>query len=50
LADLFAACFCETNPVPIKTMLALAGKCQEVFRLPLCELSPENRQRVKAFV
>lgn len=50
LADFFAACFCESNPVPIKTMLALAGKCEEVFRLPLCELSPQNRERVKAFV
>jgi len=36
--------FIETNPVPIKTYMAQRGLCQEVFRLPLSELSSENRK------
>ena len=37
LLDLFTRLFCETNPIPIKTMLAMMGKIENVFRLPLCE-------------
>lgn len=36
--------FIETNPVPIKTYMAHRGLCQESFRLPLSELSSENRK------
>ena len=32
----------ETNPIPIKTALALRGRCAAEFRLPLCALSAEN--------
>ncbi len=48
--DFYKACFCESNPIPIKTMMSMAGKCEEVFRLPLCNISPENRKRVQNFV
>ncbi|MBF0519270.1 MAG: 4-hydroxy-tetrahydrodipicolinate synthase, partial [Nitrospirae bacterium] len=34
-----AAMFIETNPIPVKTALAMMGKIQEEFRLPLCEMS-----------
>ncbi len=37
----------ETNPIPIKTALALRGRCIEEFRLPLCPLAPENRKRLE---
>ena len=43
LKDLFAACFIETNPQPIKTLLAHEGLCQEVFRLPLTTMEDHNR-------
>jgi len=48
LSPLFEVEFIETNPIPIKCMLALKGMCREVYRLPLCELRPENRARVRA--
>lgn len=37
--------FCEVNPIPVKTALALMGICQEEFRLPMCP--PENTNREK---
>lgn len=36
----------ETNPIPIKTALALRGKLAEEFRLPMCPLSSANRTRL----
>lgn len=48
LEDLFRVEFIETNPIPIKTALAMQGKCEEVFRLPMCELEkPEHREELK---
>ena len=41
--DLMVNMFIESNPVPIKTCLAMQGKIHEVFRLPLCSMSPENK-------
>lgn len=35
--------FCEVNPIPVKTALAMMGYCTGTLRLPLCEMSPENR-------
>jgi len=48
LAPLFAAEFIETNPIPMKYMLSLMGYCKEVYRLPMCSLRPENKEKVKA--
>lgn len=47
LVPLFEAEFIETNPIPIKYMLSLKGMCKEVYRLPICELSQENKEKVK---
>jgi 4-hydroxy-tetrahydrodipicolinate synthase len=47
LSPLFEAEFFETNPIPVKYMLALKGMCQEVYRLPMCELRPENKAKVE---
>ncbi len=44
LYSFFVGQFIETNPVPVKTLLAEKGLMQEVFRLPLCELTAEHRQ------
>ena len=47
-SDFIGALFCETNPVPVKTILAEMGFCEEVFRLPLVEMLPENRAKLLA--
>ncbi|MEJ5226761.1 4-hydroxy-tetrahydrodipicolinate synthase [Thermodesulfovibrio sp.] len=40
------AMFIETNPIPVKTALALMGKIKEEFRLPLCEMSSANKEKL----
>lgn len=47
LEPLNAAMFIETNPIPVKTALAMMGKIQEEFRLPLCEMAPSNKEKLK---
>ena len=47
LEPLNAAMFIETNPIPAKTALAMMGRIQEEFKLPLCEMSPENREKLR---
>lgn len=46
LEPLNAAMFIETNPIPAKTALALMGKIKEEFRLPLCEMSKDNKGKL----
>jgi 4-hydroxy-tetrahydrodipicolinate synthase len=46
LEPLNAAMFIETNPIPAKTALAMMGKIQEEFRLPLCEMAPANKEKL----
>jgi 4-hydroxy-tetrahydrodipicolinate synthase len=47
LEPLNGAMFIETNPIPVKTALAMMGRIQEEFRLPLCEMAPANREKLK---
>jgi len=47
LEPLNAAMFIETNPIPVKTALSLMGKIKEEFRLPLCEMAPANKEKLK---
>jgi len=44
LYPLFKDLFIETNPVPVKTALALMGVAGEECRLPLCPLSAKSRE------
>jgi 4-hydroxy-tetrahydrodipicolinate synthase len=37
----------EVNPIPVKTALALMGKCAEEFRLPLTCMSAGSRARLE---
>ncbi|MBN2525756.1 MAG: 4-hydroxy-tetrahydrodipicolinate synthase [Deltaproteobacteria bacterium] len=47
LSTLYEILFIETNPIPVKTAMSMMGLCEEVFRLPLCELSSDdNRARL----
>ncbi|MBL0062378.1 MAG: 4-hydroxy-tetrahydrodipicolinate synthase [bacterium] len=41
------AIFYEINPVPIKTGLAWMGKINFEVRLPLCEMSAQNQERLR---
>ena len=47
LEPLNASMFIETNPIPVKTALAMMGKISEEFRLPLCEMAPANKEKLK---
>lgn len=47
LLDLMNANFIESNPIPVKAALAMMGKIQEVYRLPLVPMSEKNRQRLR---
>jgi 4-hydroxy-tetrahydrodipicolinate synthase len=39
--------FVETNPIPVKSALALMGLCEPVFRLPLVPPKPENLAKIR---
>lgn len=47
LEPLNASMFIETNPIPVKTALAMMGKIREEFRMPLCEMAPANKEKLK---
>ncbi|MEK6809010.1 MAG: 4-hydroxy-tetrahydrodipicolinate synthase [Nanoarchaeota archaeon] len=47
LLPLFKAIFIETNPIPIKSAMAMRGLCKEVYRLPLCEMQTQNREKLR---
>lgn len=39
--------FIETNPIPLKAAMGLMGMCSAEVRLPLCEMSPANDEKLK---
>ncbi len=47
LEPLNKAMFLETNPIPVKTALSMMGRIKEELRLPLCQMSDENREKLK---
>ena len=44
------AMFIESNPVPVKTALALMGKCSDEVRLPLVPMSAANKAKLEAIM
>lgn len=50
LLPFFKALFYETNPIPVKAGLALKGIIKEVYRLPMCQMQTENRNRFNTVV
>lgn len=49
LLDLMRAMFIETNPIPVKTVMALTGMLPlAVFRSPMSEIAPANLEKLKA--
>jgi 4-hydroxy-tetrahydrodipicolinate synthase len=47
LFPLCQAMFYETNPIPVKTSLALMGQVQDEMRLPLVPMAPANLEKLK---
>ena len=45
---LFRDLFIESNPIPVKAALAELGMIAPEYRLPLCEMAPENRGKLIA--
>ena len=47
---LMQANFIESNPIPVKAALAMMGKLEENYRLPLTPMKPENRAKLEKIV
>lgn len=47
LIPLIRAVFIETNPIPIKTALALMGRCEGDVRLPLTPMAESNLKKLE---
>ena len=47
-AAFFSALFIETNPIPVKTAMRLAGMDRGIMRLPLTEMYESNLEKLKA--
>jgi 4-hydroxy-tetrahydrodipicolinate synthase len=47
LLPLMEANFIESNPIPVKAALAMMGLIEEVYRLPMVPLKPENRTKLE---
>jgi 4-hydroxy-tetrahydrodipicolinate synthase len=50
MMPLFSGLFVETNPVPVKEALYFMGLMEREVRLPLFELSQQNREFIKGLV
>ncbi len=50
LFPIFKNMFIETNPIPAKTVLSWMGMVKREFRLPLCDLKPENEKKLRKVV
>jgi 4-hydroxy-tetrahydrodipicolinate synthase len=48
LFALFTDLFLDTNPIPVKAAMAMAGLIEEAYRLPLCEMAPAPRAKLRA--
>lgn len=47
-AQLFEDIFIDTNPIPIKAAMAMKGLIQEIYRLPMCSTTDENKAVLRA--
>jgi 4-hydroxy-tetrahydrodipicolinate synthase len=46
MLPLVKAMFIETNPIPVKTAMGLMKMIDPALRLPMCEMLPENRDKL----
>ena len=47
-AQLFDDLFIDTNPIPIKAAMAMKGMLEEIYRLPMCSTTDENKTVLRA--
>ncbi len=47
MSPLFDVLFIEVNPTPVKAALALMGKIEYEYRLPLCKMAQANYEKLK---
>src|ERR671931_93226 len=47
---LMQANFIESNPIPVKAVLAMMGRIEEIYRLPLTRMKPDNRAKLQQIV
>ncbi|MGB2601223.1 MAG: 4-hydroxy-tetrahydrodipicolinate synthase [Candidatus Omnitrophota bacterium] len=48
ILNLCKSMFIETNPLPVKTALSMMGRINEEWRLPLCEMRSDTREKLEA--
>jgi 4-hydroxy-tetrahydrodipicolinate synthase len=46
MLNIIKSMFIETNPIPVKTAMGLMKLCDPEMRLPLCEMLPENKEKL----
>ena len=44
---LMQANFIESNPMPVKAVLAMMGRIEEIYRLPMVPMRPDTRSRLQ---
>jgi 4-hydroxy-tetrahydrodipicolinate synthase len=47
---LMQAHFWEPNPAPIKAVLSMLGRCEDVLRLPMVPVSAATRRKLECMV
>jgi 4-hydroxy-tetrahydrodipicolinate synthase len=47
MLPLVKAMFIETNPIPVKTAMSMMGMINSDLRLPMCEMSAENKKKLE---
>lgn len=50
MSPLFDVLFVETNPIPVKAALAMMGKIEYEYRLPMCKMATANYDKLKKVV
>lgn len=45
--DLINALFMTVNPIPVKEAMAILGKCTDELRLPLCNMSAQENEKLR---
>ena len=48
LLPLFKVIFVETNPIPIKSAMAMKGMLKESYRLPICPPAEDSRKKIRS--
>ena len=45
--ELFRDLFLDTNPIPVKAAMAMMGLAEEVYRLPICPMADDLKERLR---